>query len=157
MFAKVVEEYLKEKKIYILLDNGYYYTKRIQCFEDETEAITAWEKVAKTSFANYQEYIKSADDSREGHWCYSLKTITLWDLFQKELSEQKEQAIREEAEQIRTLGNNKIQTAARKEVEKEFARALDGAIYYLTQIVDYSPAMWGEERKKAFEEGLKKI
>lgn len=157
MFLTVVEEYLKEKKIYILLDNGYYYTKGIQCFEDETEAITAWEKVAKTSFANYQEYIKFADDSREGHWYYSLKTITLWDLFQKELSEQKEQTIREEAKKIQALGNNKIQTEVRKEVEKEFSQALDGALYYLFKTSSYSPAMWNDERKKAFEEGLKKI
>ena len=157
MFEAIIERYLKEKKIYILQDHGWYYDCEIQYFEEITEAITVWEKVTGTSFERYQEYIDYANCNGEGHWYYTLETTTLWDIFQQELATQREQIIREESEQIQVLGNQKIQVSTRKEVEKEFAQALDGAIYYLTKTVGYSPAMWSEERKKAFEEGLKKI
>lgn len=156
MFGEITEKYLREKKIYILRDRGWYYDHEVQCFEEIAEAIAAWEKVTGASFERYQEYIDYAICSGEGHWYYTLETTTLWDIFQSELAFQKEQIIREEAEQIQMLGNKMIQVSARKEVEKEFAQALDGAIHYLTKTVGYSPAMWGEERKKAFEEGLKK-
>lgn len=157
MFEAITERYLKEKKVYILMDHGWYYNREVQCFEEIAEAIAAWEKVTRASFERYQEYLDYANCRGEGHWYYTLETTTLWDIFQKELAFQKERTIREEADQIHALGNQKIQISTRREVEKEFAQALNGAIHFLGKTVGYSPAMWGEEMRKAFEEGLKKI
>ena len=156
MFETITEKYLKEKKVYILTDCGWYYDREILCVEDEAEAITAWEKLTKTPFTTYQKHLDSADYMFEGHWYYSLESTTLWDIFQKELATQKEKTIREEAEQIRALGNQMIQVSTYREIKKEFTQAFDGAIHYLTKTIGYSPALWREEREKAFEEGLKK-
>lgn len=157
MFEKITESYLKEKKIYILKDHGWYYEREILCVEDEAEAITTWEKLTKIPFTDYQKYLDSANCKSEGHWYYSLESTTLWDIFQKELVSHKGKIIREETKQIQDQGNKMIEIAARRQAQEEVARVLSGMEYYLSKALDFSYRKDYDKKKEAFEQLTEKF
>ena len=59
MFYGMIKELLKEKTIWVVLDEGWFYSKPLAVFFDKSSAVAYWESVTLQTYSD-EKYIEIA-------------------------------------------------------------------------------------------------
>ena len=78
---------LSKKHIYVVSEEGCWYSKPLGIFFTKQEAIKCWEKISckKWKQINYEEY-QNERKHVEGFWYYGLEEYSLDSLIQQEIN-----------------------------------------------------------------------
>lgn len=127
-----IEEYLNNKKVWVVKDNGWYYSVIEEVFETKEEAIKYWEKLTceKYNKENYEQYIKSYRTG-EGHWNYSICEYPIIKYLEDYKSIIENRVREEEVEKFKNLADNKIRYEAERECKTEMQKVISGMLYLL--------------------------
>lgn len=158
MFYGMIKELLKEKTIWVVLDEGWFYSKPLAVFFDKSSAIAYWEVKTLQTYSD-EKYIEIAQKSysSESHWYYGLEEYSLKDIFQYTDDNLIKATISDEADAIRRKGNDSIADRAIIQERKRTDDILKGMIYYLQECGVVDTYLERDIKRKAFWDNVEKV
>ena len=94
---------LAKQQIWVISENGYYYSQPLHFYWDEKQAKQCWENLSQSKWENYKEYIKSNAGAQYGSY-YALEQYTLANVFEKEISQHTDEALWTRKKEIEIQG-----------------------------------------------------
>ena len=127
MFYEKLKDFLKDTKIWIVTDNGWYYSSPIAVTSNFEEAKRMWEEKTNLNWdiINDNETLKTnyyKSSNNEGHWYYSIEEKTLFDLYEVYEERAKDRAFIEKKEEIIKSANDSLKFNIRKECKEEYKK-----------------------------------
>lgn len=149
MDKKMFMEFCSKKKVYEIVEHGWYYWKTLFVTDDRVEAIRCWERLTMKKFSQYETYVQNADKSEEGFWYIGFDEHPMDEVITKYEKDAVEATVTEQADRILKKGNNAIKAEAIRNERERTKDILEGMIFYLRD--NYSmlgTAGYGEQREK---------
>ncbi len=127
MFYGELKGFLKDIKIWVVADNGWYYSLPIAVTLNFEEAKQVWEEKTNLNWniVNDTETLKSnyfKSRNFEGHWYYSIEEKTLFDLYEVYEERAKTDAFFEKRDEIVKSANDSLKFAIRQECKEEYKK-----------------------------------
>lgn len=127
MFYGELKEFLKDVKIWVVADNGWYYSLPVAVTPNFEEAKQIWEEKTGLNWdiINDTETLKSKyfkSSNYEGHWYYSIEEKTLFDLCKVYEERAKNNALFEKKEEIIKSANDSLKFDIRQECKEEYKK-----------------------------------
>ena len=127
MFYNELKKFLKDIKIWVVTDNGWYYSLPIAVTLNFEEARQIWEEKTGLDWdiTNNNETLKSKyfkSSACEGHWYYSIGEKNLFDLYEVYEKRAKTNAFFEQREEIIKSANDSLKSDIRKECKEEYKK-----------------------------------
>jgi hypothetical protein len=127
MFYGKLKDFLKDIKIWVVADNGWYYSLPIAVTLSFEEAKQVWEEKTKLNWdiINDNETLKSnyfKSSNYEGHWYYSIEEKTLFDLYKVYEERAKTDAFFEKRDEIIKSANDSLRFDIRQECKEEYKK-----------------------------------
>ena len=131
MDKKMFMEFCSKKKVYEIVEHGWYYWKTLFVTDDRAEAIHYWERLTMKKFSQYESYVKNANKSGEGFWYVGFDEHSMDEVISEYEKDAVESAIEKQADRILKKGNNAIEVKAIREERERAKNILEGMIFYL--------------------------
>lgn len=127
MLYEKLKDFLKDIKIWIVVDNGWYYSRPIAVTLNFEEAKQVWEEKTnlKWNIINDSETLKSnyfKSNNYEGHWYYSIEEKTLFDLYNIYEERAKTNTFFEKRDEIVKSANDSLKFVIRQECKEEYKK-----------------------------------
>lgn len=131
MDKKMFMEFCSKKKVYEIVEHGWYYWKTLFVTDDRAEAIHCWERLTMKKFSQYEAYVQNADKSGEGFWYIGFDEHPMDEVISKYEKDAVEATVTEQADRILKKGNNAIKAEAIRNERERTKEILEGMLYYL--------------------------
>ena len=131
MDKKKFMEFCSKKKVYEIVEHGWYYWKTLFVTDDRAEAIHYWERATMKKFSQYETYVQNADKSGEGFWYVGFDEHSMDEIISGYEKDAIESAIEKQADRILKKGNNAIAAEAMRNERQRTKDILEGMIFYL--------------------------
>lgn len=131
MDKKMFMEFCSKKKVYEIVEHGWYYWKTLFVTDDRAEAIHYWERLTMKKFSQYETYVQNADTSGEGFWYIGFDEHPMDEVISKYEKDAVEATVTEQADRILKKGNNAIKAEAIRNERERTKEILEGMLYYL--------------------------
>lgn len=142
-------EFCKDKPLYMIMENGWYYSDPLFLTEDKQEAINYWEGLSQCKYSNYEDYVKRAHEDEVKY--YSFVTQTYGDFINKMIDSALTNAHEEIVKEATEKGNQMIADKAAWKERRRSEEIAMGLVYYLNERYGGLTLGSHKSRKKYFE------
>lgn len=151
---------LKEKKVFIVSEEGWFYSRIIDIYFDKEKAIQKWEEVTKLLWAStdYENYVANVNRNHEGFWYYSLKEMDFNEILTKFSELERANEFYKKRDEIVKKAENIIESKAYETAQKEYEKLIQSSMYYLIKCGLFSLDEYNqEESKQTFIDNIEKL
>ena len=150
MDKKMFMEFCSKKKVYEIVEHGWYYWKTLFVTDDRAEAIRYWERLTMKKFSQYESYVKNANKMGEGFWYFGFDEHSMDEVISGYEKDAVESSIEKQADRILEKGNNAIEAKAFREERQRTKDILEGMIFYLSNNYSMLGTIGYNEQKEKY-------
>jgi hypothetical protein len=148
-----IKKLLEKKTIWVVKEEGWYYTTALDIFFDEESAIAYWESLTKVKYSKekYKEVTSNYNSNYQGFHYYGIEKGSLEEVFQDLDNRLVKNTIYKESQKIYEKGNRELELKVSNDCNKQTREIINGMIYYLDKCGLYDDSLFNKnELRNAF-------